>query len=125
MERKYTHNPEKKEKTKDITKKDDKPLSEIVWAFVEFFVYGEHEKLPQYTIRLTGGEELKIRYYMIDFRNVYKIDCDEITEAKCAADKSQILQLSNSARRDLVEKLKNYYERENTIPLPPLPKSSS
>jgi len=123
MERRYAHNPEKKEKGKDTAGKDEKYLSEIVWAFVEFYVYDQHEKLPPYTVRLTGGESLEIRYYMIDFRNIHKIDCDEITEARCAASRSLVLQLSNSSRRELIEKIKYYYERENTIPLAIPPKT--
>lgn len=110
MERKYAHNPEKHQK-KGAVQEDDNSATDIVYSLVELFVYDQHDKLSPYQTRKDGVNQ-DIRYYMIDFRNIYKLDCDAIEKAECAPLDSKILQLSNASRTELIQKLNYYYLRE-------------
>ena len=50
---------------------------DFVYSLLEIFVYEENDLFPRYTIR-QQGVNVSIRYYMIDLRNAYRIDCDKI-----------------------------------------------
>ena len=110
MERKFTHNPKKHSKNGEL-KGNGNVATDLVYSFVELFIYDQHEKLSTYQIR-KGGINEDIRYYMIDFRNIYKLDCDAIEKAESVPLESKILQLSNASRCELIQKLNQYYLRE-------------
>lgn len=111
MERKFAHNPGKHSKKGGETDGEGKNATDLVYSFVELFIYAQHEKLAPYSTRIDGSNQ-DIRYYMIDFRNIYKLDCDAIEKAECAPLESKILQLFNDTRAELIQKLNYYYLRE-------------
>jgi len=80
------------------------------YALTGFFVYGKHDLLPKYPINRKQGN-IETNYYMIDFKNIHKINCDKINSAKDAPLKTKLLQLSISARSELREKLSYFYAR--------------
>ena len=109
MERRFTHSPSA------ITKMDDKKkaielTSEIVWAFVDLFIYEKNEKLPPYTITRRQNSQ-EIRYYMIDFRDATKVNCDLIVNAEKSPQNCKILELSDATRLELSEKIQYFYKR--------------
>jgi hypothetical protein len=88
------------------------------YAFLELFIYKENDLLPEYTVHRRQGN-IDTKYYMIDFRNTYKLNCDLINTPKDAPINSKYLQLSIPARSELREKLSYYYARlpeEDIIP---------
>ena len=51
------------------------------YAFLYIFVYENHDLLPKYQIKRRNGI-IETNYYMIDFRNICKVNCEKIIDAK-------------------------------------------
>lgn len=82
----------------------------IAYASLYFFIYEQHDLLPQYTLT-HGVDSLETKYYMIDFRNIYKLDCDKVNSPKNAPLDSKVLELKVETRKELRDKLTNYFGR--------------
>lgn len=80
------------------------------YAFIELFVYAENEMLPRYTVHRKQGN-IETGYYMIDFRSVYRLNCDSIVTPENSPLKSKCLQLSLQARSELRDKIASYFSR--------------
>ena len=80
------------------------------YALLDVFIYREHDLLPKYTVNRRQGN-IETNYYMIDFKNIYKIECDKIISAKNAPLNSKCLQLSIQTRSELRDKIAYYYAR--------------
>lgn len=84
------------------------------YAFLYLFLYEKSDSLPPYKIH-RREENIKTTHYMIDFRNTYCINCDKIgnpgEEIKNDVLNSKILQLTIETRKELRDKLSNYYGR--------------
>jgi hypothetical protein len=80
-------------------------------ALVEFFIYKEDELFPEYTVHRRDEEDFKTRYYMIDFRNIYRLNCKKIVNPKNFPLESKCLQLTIGTRSELRYKIANYYSR--------------
>lgn len=94
--------PEEKERRKKAGK---------TFAFVELFIYEENEFFPEYIVHRRDEDDFKTRYYMIDFRNTYKLNCEKIINPKDFPLESKCLQLSIDVRSELRYKIANYYSR--------------
>lgn len=81
------------------------------YALLNIFIYEQHDQLPPYTSRRKGKEDIITKYYMIDFRNTYKLCCNLIESPEKSPLKSKILQLSPETRAELANKLIKYYAR--------------
>lgn len=79
------------------------------YALLNLFIYEKHELFPKYILRRKDKEDIETNYYMIDFRNTYKLCCDKIISPENSPLESKILQLSIETRSELREKLVNYY----------------
>lgn len=89
----------------------DKRLNEGEgYAFLDCFIYDKNEIFPEYTINRREGN-FNTNYYMIDFRNIYKINCDKIINATNSPLENKCLQLSIQTRDELRNKLSYYYWR--------------
>lgn len=93
---------EEKERRKSVGK---------TYAFVELFIYLENELFPEYTVPRRDEEDFKTKYYMIDFRNAYNLNCEKIVNSKDFPLESKYLQLTKDTRSDLRYKIANYYSR--------------
>lgn len=80
------------------------------YAFLEFFVYNKNELFSTYIIN-RRQQNIETNYYMIDFRNTYKINCEKIISPKDSPLDSKCLQLSTQARTELRNKIAFYYAR--------------
>ena len=80
------------------------------YAFLELFVYEKHDLFPEYTINRKQGN-IGTRYYMIDFRNTYKVNCQSLITPTNAPLDSKCLQLSIEARAEMRDKISYYYAR--------------
>lgn len=76
------------------------------YALLSLFIYEKHDLFPKYTLR---GHE--INYYMVDFRNTYKLNCEKIITPQESPLDSKCLQLSTEARSELQDKIAFYYTR--------------
>jgi hypothetical protein len=97
----------KSEQEKINILKDD-----FVYSLVELFIYAGHDSLPSYEMRLPGGKIKKTNCYLIDFRNIYKVDCDTILSPDKVPIAAKYLQLSINSRNELRDKLAYYFSRK-------------
>lgn len=81
-----------------------------MYTQLESFIYEQNDLFPEYSIR-KNGKNITIRYYMIDFKNIYKIDCGTIKSPTQAPLESKCLQISKQARSELRDKISYYYAR--------------
>jgi len=81
------------------------------YAFVSLFVYEKHDLFPRYTVHRRKGQRIETNYYMIDFRNTYKLSCDKIHSPTNAPLHSKVLQLSVKTRSELRDKVTFYFAR--------------
>lgn len=80
------------------------------YAFVELFIYEKNDLFPKYTLHRRNGN-IETNYYMIDFRNTYKLSCEKIKTPENAPLDSKCLQLSIQTRSELRDKIADYYAR--------------
>ena len=84
----------------------------INYALLNYFIYEENERFKKYTLR-----KREIRYYMINFKNIYTMKCAMIKRPKelkpedAPIIESKVLQLSIQARSELRDKIAYYYSR--------------
>lgn len=78
------------------------------FAFENLFVFAPHPLLPKYIIS-RKEDDIETNYYMVDFRNTYKLCCDKINSPTDAPLESKILQLSYVTRSELRDKISAYY----------------
>jgi hypothetical protein len=76
------------------------------YAFYQYFIYDKNQILPEYSI---GA--IEVGFYMIDFRNIYKIHCDKIPNQQQVPLEAKCLQLSINVRKELREKISYYFYR--------------
>jgi len=81
------------------------------YAFLNIFIYEGCGLFPEYTVNIKQGGNIQTNYYMIDFRNTYKLYCDKIKSPEKAPLESKCLQLSLQARDELRNKISYYYAR--------------
>ena len=85
----------------------------LEYAFVGLFVYEHHNLLPKYGVHRRGGP-IETNYYMIDFRNIFRLYCDKIISPEDAPLESKVLELSIETRKELRGKVASYYGRVPT-----------
>lgn len=91
---------------KDDTEKVKILNGELVYTNMELFVYESNEIFPFYEIK-----GYSINNYMIDFRSIYKIDCDEVISPDKSPVYSKRLQLTIDSREELRQKISFYFSR--------------
>ena len=83
----------------------------VSYQFLDLFIYEEHKDLFEYEIGNARHETIKTSYYMIDFRNTFKVSCADLKKNKEKLLAAKLLQLSLEARKDLRDKIAHYYGR--------------
>lgn len=81
------------------------------YAFLNLFVYEGHDLFPKYPLHRKGKDNIETNYYMIDFKNLYKVYCDKIISPTNSPLESKYLQLSIEIRAELRDKFVFYYSR--------------
>jgi len=120
MEPEKTLSPEKWGEL-SIEKQTEKREKGMVYTLEHLFVYEKYPpQLPEYQVRLNGGEKIDGNYYEFDFRNATKVECEFIIhpdeknfteDSRQKALCSKVLELSKENRKDLRDKLADYYGR--------------
>lgn len=80
------------------------------YGLFDVFIYEKHDLLPKYTVNRRQGN-IETNYYMVDFKNIYKINCGKIISAENAPLDAKYLQLSIQTRSELRDKIAYYYAR--------------
>lgn len=80
------------------------------YAFIECFIYEKNDLFPKYTLNRKDGN-VETEYYMIDFRNTYRLNCEKIISPKNCPLELKRLQLSVKTRSELREKISKYFSR--------------
>jgi hypothetical protein len=80
------------------------------YALLEFFIYAEHTYLPKYKLKVKSVD-IETSYYMIDFRRIFRVSCSKVRSPEESPIDTRILELSVDARRQLREKISQYYSR--------------
>ncbi|MGA2680761.1 MAG: hypothetical protein ABSF44_03055 [Candidatus Bathyarchaeia archaeon] len=80
----------------------------LAYAFPYLFVFEKHIKLPEYNIDRQEGN-ITTGCYMVDFKNITKIACEQIKSQEEAPLESKILELSVETRKVLGDKLASYF----------------
>lgn len=80
------------------------------YAFLDTFVYEQHPLFPEYHVH-RQGQDLNTRYYMIQFGDAFRVNCDSVNPPEHAPLHAKQLQLSIQARSELRDKLAHYYAR--------------
>lgn len=97
---------------KSLEEKEEILASSKPYTLLSMFVYEGNRIFPPYKLR-----SQEINYYMIDFRNVSTLKCEKIKRCdKMSGEDMKILdtkclQLSDTAREELREKMAFYYGR--------------
>ena len=81
---------------------------EPTYQYMEKFVFGEHEKLEDYTLSFKSVKSIKTKCYWIDFKDAFTFSCNKIQRGNSY---SKILQLKIGKRHELREKLAWFYSR--------------
>jgi hypothetical protein len=81
----------------------------LAYAFPYAFVFEKHAQLPEYQLLNRQGDIITTRYYMVDFKDLTKVSCEEIKTSKDVPVYSKMLELSVETRKELGDKLASYY----------------
>lgn len=80
------------------------------YAFVELFIYEEHDLLERYEIPTRRGP-IETGCYVVDFRAIYRVNCDKVNTPENAPLEAKLLQLSVETRAELRAKIADYFGR--------------
>lgn len=89
----------------------ERQSKDYVYTMIDLFIYDSHDYFKAYEIRVPGGDVISTRCYMIDFRSIYKVDCEKIETPDKVPIEAKCLQLSETTREDLRAKIAYYYTR--------------
>ena len=81
------------------------------YAFLNLFIYKEHDLFHEYPIRLKDADHFNTRYYAIDFRNTFRVNCSKIENPTNVPPGLKCLQLTIDTRNVLRDKITHYYGR--------------
>jgi hypothetical protein len=82
------------------------------YAFGELFVYAPDERLPRYSVKWAGKELVGVGHYMIDFRQMHRVECERVISTKDVPLDTKVLQLSVPTRTELRDKLAKFFGRQ-------------
>ena len=85
-------------------------LTSLTYAFKEIFIYDHHGLLEQYDLK-HGNNCISCGFYMISFRDITRIECSAITRNIENCPGFKLLEIAATARRDLREKMADYFGR--------------
>ncbi len=94
----------------DEVKKNERLAEGNTYGFRNYFVYDGHELFSEYEINLTS-ENIMTKDYMINFKDAYKINCNDIIKHNNSPVSSKRLQLSIETRSELRAKIEFFYGR--------------
>ena len=82
----------------------------LSYTLLEYFVFKEHDLFPEYEVH-RKERNIITRHYMIDYRAAFRVDCKSIKSPEKSPVGCKCLQLTNEARRQLIDKISFYFAR--------------
>ncbi len=80
------------------------------YAFVDCFIFESHDLLKTYTLyRKPPAKTIDIGHYMVDFKDIYRVNCEKIKRGANAPAGMKLLQLTVATRQKLRDKLALYF----------------
>ncbi len=89
----------------------------LAYTFLNLFIFKDNPVFPKYMINRKNGR-ITTSTYMIDFKDIFKVDSELIERGKPFSLESKVLQLSIKTRGELRDKISYYFGRlplEDTI----------
>lgn len=85
-----------------------------IWNYIDFFFYDKHDFFKKYKIELNKEKFLATNFYVVDFKDIYNIECYKIQKKEIAKDilNSKLLELSESTREEFKVKIAMYFSRQ-------------
>jgi hypothetical protein len=83
----------------------------LSYTHMELFIYKENEIFPEYTINRRNEPNLNTKYYMVDFRGIYRVNCSKIITPSNVPSELKHLQLTVKSRSELRDKISFYFAR--------------
>jgi hypothetical protein len=81
----------------------------LAYSFLNLFVYKPNTKLEEYELS-TKENKINTGYYMIDFKSIFYISSKDVQRGNDLSS-IKLLQLSIDSRKELRDKLTNYFSR--------------
>ena len=82
------------------------------YVSVECFIYASHDLLEEYVLNTKEHGKVNLKHYMVDFKTIYRVECDKIKRDRDAPKGIKLLELTVQTRQLLRNKLVQYYSRE-------------
>ena len=102
--------PSEWEKMSEDIKRKRFGVDPEVFAFTDVFIYEKHDLLLPYELNTQTKGKIKSNYYMISFKDITKINCENIQRGGQGLE-TKILELSVAAREQLRNKIAYFYGR--------------
>jgi hypothetical protein len=80
------------------------------YVFLDCFVYESNPLFPEYELKQRGWSE-KSRHRMVDFKQIFRVECGLVARDKPAPEGTKMLQLNAWARGLLRDKLAKFFSR--------------
>ena len=91
-------------------KKQEFMVGGAKYVFLDCFIYAPNDLLPNYPLN-RKGRQIEMRHYMVDFKNMCRVDSKKIKRRQPAPQGTKILQLTAHVRQELRDKLAYYFAR--------------
>lgn len=92
------------------TEKAERSAAGDQYAIGECFVFAPHAMFGTYTLNMKPPSGA-IGHYMVDFKSIFRVDCDFVNRPAKAPPGTKLLELSIRSRTDLREKLAHFFSR--------------
>lgn len=83
----------------------------LSYVFLDLFIYQDHPLLARYTLHRKAGA-IDIGHYLVDFKGIFRVECDLVDRSKEPPAGLKILQLTALTRKELRDKLSFYFGRQ-------------
>lgn len=117
----------------ELTDAEKKDIMSVTpdYGHTTFFIYESNAQFSPYTVKATkyeevvnpvtklpkynrqGPTEFTTRHYMLNFKNIYHVNCEKVSDPGKTIDesiqRSIVLQLSKKTRNELREKMADYF----------------
>jgi hypothetical protein len=95
--------------------KTEKLNKEPGYTLIDYFIYEKNDLFFPYDIDHKEAGKIPTKYYMVDFRTIFRVNCNKIINPKQVPLQCKCLQLTVFARNQLREKMLYYFSRNADI----------
>lgn len=89
----------------------EKRTDVLSYSHLNLFIYEECDIFDPYVVATREGHRLTTKQYAINFKDIYRINCNKVQSSKQSPLELKRLELTPFTRRNLRNKIQNYYGR--------------